>query len=78
MDAAAFAVVIAAVAARIFPWPALLIALALPQAIQQVRAVLRETEAKQLHLVWLSGVKLHMQFGVLLIVGLLAGAALHI
>lgn len=78
MDAVAFAVVIAAVAARILPWPALLIVLAIPQAIGQVRSALRETDPKQLHQVWLRGVKLHMQFGVLLIAGLLLSAAFHV
>ena len=78
MDAVAFAVVIGAVLARILPWPALLIVLAIPQAVGQVRSALRETEAKQLHQVWLRGVRLHMQFGVLLIAGLLASAAFRI
>ncbi|HTS49047.1 MAG TPA: 1,4-dihydroxy-2-naphthoate octaprenyltransferase [Bryobacteraceae bacterium] len=78
MDAVAFAVVIVAVLARILPWPALLIVLAVPQAVGQVRSVLRETEPKQLHQVWLRGVKLHMQFGLLLIAGLLLSTAFHV
>jgi 1,4-dihydroxy-2-naphthoate octaprenyltransferase len=78
MDAVAFAVVIAAVLARILPWPALLIVLAIPQAVGQVRSALRETEPKQLHQVWLRGVKLHMQFGLLLIAGLLLSTAFHV
>ena len=78
MDAIAFAVILAAAAARILPWPVLLTALAIPQALAQVRSALRETEPKQLHQVWLRGVKLHMQFGVLLIAGFLASTAFGI
>lgn len=78
MDAVAFAVVIVAVLARILPWPALLVMLAIPQAVGQVRSALRETEVKQLHLVWLRGVKLHMQFGGLLIAGLLTSTAFRV
>src|SRR5579872_237314 len=78
MDAVAFAVVIVAVVARILPWPALLIVLAIPQAVAQVRSGLRETDPKQLHQVWLRGVKLHMQFGLLLIAGLLLSSAFHV
>lgn len=78
MDAAAFLVIAAAVMGGLLPWPALLVLLAVPQALAQVRMVFRETDAKHLHVVWLRGVKLHMQFGLLLIVGLLASAALHL
>jgi 1,4-dihydroxy-2-naphthoate polyprenyltransferase len=77
MDVSAFGAVVAAVIAGLLPWLALLTLAAVPQAVAQVRTALRETDAKQLHEVWLRGVKLHMQFGVLLIVGLLASTALH-
>ena len=73
MDALAFVVPVAAIAVRILPWPALLILLAVPQAIRQVR-MLRGADAKRLHLVWLGGVKLHTQFGLTLIAGLLISA----
>ncbi len=71
MDTVAFAVVIGAAIANLLPWPALLVLLAIPQAIAQVRLVFRESDPRQLHTAWLSGVKLHMQFGILLIAGLL-------
>jgi 1,4-dihydroxy-2-naphthoate octaprenyltransferase len=75
MDVVAFLVVIGAVALGLLPLFALLILLAAPQAIAQVRMVFRESSQQALHKVWLGGVKLHMQFGVLLIVGLLVSAA---
>jgi hypothetical protein len=37
---------------------------------------MRETDTRQLHEVWLRGVKLHMQFGVLLIAALITSAVL--
>ncbi len=77
MDVAAFAVVVGAVALGLLPLLALLIALAAPQALGQVRMAFRESSQQALHAVWLKGVQLHMQFGLLLIAGLLASAALH-
>jgi len=77
MDSLAFGVVIASVVAGLLPWPVLLVVLAIPAAIKQVRMVWDETDTKQLHIAWLNGVKLHMQFGVFLMAGLFASAALH-
>ena len=78
MDALAFAATVGAVViARVLPWPSLLVLIALPQAVAQLRLVLGQPDPKHLHLAWLNGVKLHMQFGVFLIVGVLASAALH-
>ena len=73
MDALAFAVPLAAVLAGLLPWPTLLILLGAPQAVKQSRMV-RGADAKQLHLVWLGGVKLHTQFGLAMIAGLLISA----
>ena len=70
MDALAFLVPLAAILAGLLRWPVLLILLAVPQAVLQIRMV-RGADAKQLHLVWLGGVKLHTQFGLALIAGLL-------
>ena len=78
MDAIAFATVLFAAGFRVLPWPVLLTVLAIPQAIRQIRSALRDTDVKRLHLVWLSGVKLHMQFGLLLVAGLLASAAFRL
>lgn len=76
MDALAFLVVAGAAVARVLPWMTLLVLLAVPQAIVQVRTVFRASDTRQLHAAWLSGVKLHLQFGILLIAGFLAAAAL--
>lgn len=73
MDALAFAVPLAAIAARLLPWPALLVLIAVPQALQQTKMI-QGADAKQLHLVWLGGVKLHTQFGLAMIAGLLISA----
>jgi 1,4-dihydroxy-2-naphthoate octaprenyltransferase len=73
MDTLAFAVIAGAVLVRILPWPTLLVAIAIPQAVSQARLVLRGTEPGPLHIAWLNGVKLHMQFGVLMIAGLVSG-----
>lgn len=77
MDILAYAVTLGAVIAGVLPWPVLLTLIAIPQVIQQVRTAFSATDVKQLHLVWLHGVQLHLEFGVLLIAGLLASAALH-
>jgi 1,4-dihydroxy-2-naphthoate octaprenyltransferase len=77
MDALAFVVIAGAVIARVLPWPSLLVLIAAPQAIAQLRLVLGQPDRAQLHSAWLNGVKLHMQFGLFLIAGLLASAALR-
>jgi 1,4-dihydroxy-2-naphthoate octaprenyltransferase len=77
MDALAFLVIAGAFVAGILPWPVLLVLLAIPQAASQIRMVFRATDPKQLHEAWLGGVKLHMQFGLLMIAGLLAGAGMR-
>ncbi|HLK47664.1 MAG TPA: 1,4-dihydroxy-2-naphthoate octaprenyltransferase, partial [Bryobacteraceae bacterium] len=71
MDAAAFAVIIVAALARVLPWGALLVVLAIPQAIRQLRMVFGELSAAVLHQVWLRGVQLHTQFGAALMIGIL-------
>lgn len=77
MDAVAFAAIMGAFVARVLPWPSVLVLIAVPQAVAQLRLVLGQPDQKQLHLAWLNGVKLHMQFGIFLIVGILASAVLH-
>ena len=76
MDLLALVVIAGAVLARILPWPVLPVVIAIPQ-VSQVRLVLQATEPGPLHLGWLNGVNLPMQFGVLMMVGLLAGTALR-
>jgi 1,4-dihydroxy-2-naphthoate octaprenyltransferase len=77
MDALAFVVTLAAIFTGLLPWLALLVLIAIPQAIDQVRTAFSATKTKQLHAAWLLGVKLHLRFGLLLIAGLLASAVLH-
>lgn len=77
IDVLAYAITVAAVVARILPWPVLLVVIAIPQGITQLRMVFREKDAEKLHDAWLAGIKLHGQFGVLIIVGLLASATFH-
>jgi 1,4-dihydroxy-2-naphthoate octaprenyltransferase len=73
IDLLAFVIIMSAVLARLLPWSALLIVLAIPQAVRQIRLVFQAPGPKELHAAWLSGVKLHMQFGLALIAGLLLG-----
>ena len=77
IDILAFGAIVGAAAARLLPWPSLLVLIAIPQAAAQLRLVLGHPEPAQLHMAWLNGVKLHMQFGIFLILGFLASAALH-
>ncbi len=70
MDLLAFAIPAGATALGLLPWLTLLFLLAVPAALRQVR-MLRAADVRQLHQVWLGGVKLHTQFGVALIAGLL-------
>jgi 1,4-dihydroxy-2-naphthoate octaprenyltransferase len=77
IDGLAFVVTLAAVIAGLLPWLALLVLIAIPHTIDQLRTAFSATNTKQLHAVWLLGVKLHLEFGLLLIAGLLASAALH-
>jgi 1,4-dihydroxy-2-naphthoate octaprenyltransferase len=73
MDAGAFGVVVVAVVTGLLPWPVLLVLLAILPAVHQVRMAFSQTDAKQLHQVWLLGVRLHTQFGLALIIGLILG-----
>jgi len=77
MDVLAYAVTLAGVATRLLPWPVLLVLIAIPQGVVQLRMVFREKDAEKLHDAWLHAIKLHGQFGVLMIAGLLLSAALH-
>jgi len=77
MDGLAFVVTLAAAIAGLLPWLAMLVLIAIPHTIDQLRTAFSATNTKQMHAVWLLGVKLHLEFGLLLIAGLLASAALH-
>jgi 1,4-dihydroxy-2-naphthoate octaprenyltransferase len=72
IDAAAYVSVAIAVAAGWLPWPVLLVILTIPRAIGQVKLAYRDDSRDTLHEAWLRGVKLHSEFGLLLILGLFA------
>ena len=63
--------VIVGVAMRLLPWPTLITLVTLFRAIPQVRIALREVRQDTLHLAWVRGVQLHLEFGVLLILALI-------
>lgn len=70
IDLTALAIPILAVSLSQLPWQTILITLAAPAVINQWR-LLRNADIRQMHQVWLGGVKLHTQFGLALIAGLL-------
>jgi len=76
MNAIAYAVIIAGAIGHILPWAVLLVLLTLPRATTQTRMVLHDTAPDKLNLAWFRGVQLHMEFGLLMIAGLLLATAL--
>ncbi len=75
MDGGAYVATVGAVAAGWLPWPVLAVLVTIPRALGQVKMVYGEDSPDALHEAWLRGVKLHTEFGILLIAGLLAAAA---
>ena len=75
IDGLAFASAGAAVALGLLPWTVLLVLPTIPLAVEQLRLA-RERSPASLESAWRQGVKLHTAFGVLLVVGLAAAAAL--
>lgn len=73
MIGGAFVAVVALVAIRQLPATALVVALALPDAVRLCRTILGETERMPLNLALRGTARLHLRFGVLLTAGLLAG-----
>jgi len=71
MDAIAYSAVVGPVVAGVLPWPTLLVLGSLPHALSQLRLVFRETDPKLVHRAWGRSIQLHMEFGGLLIAGLL-------
>lgn len=67
----AFVIVVALVLLGFAPWPVLLTFLSLRHAIPVVRTALSTTEVQALNTAVLSSAKLHLEFGLLLVVGLL-------
>jgi 1,4-dihydroxy-2-naphthoate octaprenyltransferase len=74
LDVAAFATTIGAVALGALPWATLVVLLALPRALDQIRIVMRETEPRRLNRALLRSVQLHMEFGFLMFVAFLVAA----
>jgi len=73
IDVAAYATTIAAVLAHAIPWIALIVFIAVPRALDQIRIVMRESEPK-LNLALFRSVQLHMEFGLLMIAAFLIAA----
>ena len=76
LDVLAYATAFIAIAARSLPWTAVLVAITIPRALDQIRIVRRETEARKLNLALLRSVQLHMEFGILMIIAFVAAAIL--
>jgi 1,4-dihydroxy-2-naphthoate octaprenyltransferase len=72
IDVAAYVSVAVAVLAGWLPWPVLIVAITIPRAIGQLKLIYRDDSRDTLHEAWLRGVKLHSEFGLLLILGLCA------
>lgn len=72
IDGLAFALAAVGSAAGVLPWTVLLVLSTVPVAAEQVRSV-RDRTPERLEAGWRQGVKLHSAFGVLLVVGLVAG-----
>jgi 1,4-dihydroxy-2-naphthoate octaprenyltransferase len=75
IDGGAYLATIVAVIAGWLPWLTLAVLVTIPRALGQIKLVYRENSVDALHDTWLRGVKLHTEFGILLIAGLLAAAA---
>ena len=78
MNLVAYLLIVVAVAARLLPWPVLVVLLTIPGAVRQSQLVIRERDPAVLNGAWFLSVKLHTQFGVLFIVGLLLARAMAI
>lgn len=73
----AYLVVLVGTVVGLLPWPVVATVLTLPLAVKQLRLVYRERDPVKLNEAWGLGVRLLTGFGVLLVVGLLAGAWWH-
>ena len=75
IDGAAYVAIIVSVAVGWLPWPVLAVVVTIPRAVGQIKMVYREDLPDALHEAWLRGVKLHTEFGILLMAGLLVAPA---
>ena len=74
----AYVVITSAALAGVLPWAVLFTLVTLLRAIPLARTVSAETTQDGLHIAWVLGVRLHMEFGVVLILSLIAARALNL
>jgi 1,4-dihydroxy-2-naphthoate octaprenyltransferase len=74
LDVLAYSTALIAILARSLPWTALVVAITLPRALDQIRIVRREIEARKLNLALMRSVQLHMEFGILMIIAFVTAA----
>jgi 1,4-dihydroxy-2-naphthoate octaprenyltransferase len=67
----AYVAIVASVAARWLPWTTLIVALTLPRAAGLLRETWRARTTPELNDAWSLGVRLHGEFGMALVIGLL-------
>jgi 1,4-dihydroxy-2-naphthoate octaprenyltransferase len=77
INIAAYTVTAGAAALHWLPWTVLATLLTVPRAVLQTRIVATEDSPERLNQAWFRGVQLHMEFGILMILGLLAAVALE-
>jgi 1,4-dihydroxy-2-naphthoate octaprenyltransferase len=78
INAAAYLLIAAGVAAGLLPWTTLTVLLSLPTAVRQFQLVSSDASFDARNRAWFAGVRLHSQFGALLIMGLVAGRLLGV
>lgn len=78
MNITAYLLIVVGAIAQLLPWTVLAVLVTIPGAVMQSRLVIRERDPVVLNDAWFLGVKLHTQFGVLLIVALLIARVLGI
>ena len=71
LDIAAYASTLIFAVARVIPWTTLLTFLTIPRARQELAIVYRESQSKKLNAALMRAVQLHMEFGLLIIIGVL-------
>jgi 1,4-dihydroxy-2-naphthoate octaprenyltransferase len=76
LDASAYLATFAAVVLRAIPWLALVVVITIPRALDQIRIMTRENEPKKLNRGLFRSIRLHMEFGLLLIAAFLLAAFL--
>jgi 1,4-dihydroxy-2-naphthoate octaprenyltransferase len=78
LDVFAYGTTVIAMIVGSIPWTGLLAVLSVPRAVNQLKIVMRESDPKKLNLALFRSVQLHMEYGLLMIVGFLIAAFVHI